>query len=111
MRASLVFALQVAAASALQVQLPVGVRVASVQPRASVFARDCIFDQEPCESSGECRVNSAFCDDNHGYRPVEPHQGRAKVCMKAPKPALSPRTLHVFEKAMREVEANPNLAK
>jgi len=64
----------------------------------SLKARDCIFDQEPCESSGECRVNNAFCDDNHGFYAPGPKQACArKVAAQTKKKGVLPEVQKIFE--------------
>ena len=50
------------------------------------------------------RVNSAFCDDNHGFRPVDPIKTRCHLRMKA-KSSTPERTLKIFEEAMRKSKA------
>ena len=68
----------------------------------SLKARDCVFDQEPCESSGECRVNSQFCDDNHGFYP-----GMGKPCARkaTPKKAeMKPEVAKIFAEVAAEQE-------
>ena len=67
----------------------------------SLRARDCIFDSEPCESSGECRVNNAFCDDNHGVHQPGPRQ----PCARKAVPKARPETLLKVEKIFDEVRA------
>ena len=67
----------------------------------SLRARDCIFDQEPCESSGECRVNNAFCDDNHGFHQPGPRQ----PCARKAAPKISEKVLKIFDEVAAEQKA------
>ena len=67
----------------------------------SLRARDCIFDQEPCESSGECRVNNAFCDDNHGFHQPGPRQ----PCARKAAPKISEKVLKIFDEVAAEQQA------
>jgi hypothetical protein len=96
---SVVFLVVVATAAGFGGQLPAAApRLRRAPAISSLKARDCVFDQEPCESSGECRVNNAFCDDNHGFYAPGPKEACArKIAAQTKKKGVLPEVQKIFE--------------